>query len=637
MKKQISILIAVTFFISGLLNGSVVSAAESQLSGFNPDKLIDDRVFSNDNSMAGAEAVQKFLEEKGSILANTSDDFKAKLKEPGSAQLKETVEDPHSSTSKLRTPAELIWDAAQASGLNPQVILVILNKEQSLITGRQTATAEQIQRALDFSMGFGCPDSQPCGELYRGFYFQLFGNVDSEGNRYLGAAGSLMKSFNTSGGRGPFYNGGTSKIGDRIILANTLGGYEGVKDQQEVTLSNAATAALYRYTPHVYNGNYNFWKFFTNWFGNPSSASILPEGSLVKTSRTGTVYIIQGGARYKVIEFVAKVRNLPLSNAQRVTRSELNAYPDKGLFGLPDNTLIKVGDKYYVFLNNIKRPASTAVLAQRFMNVDTALTVSVRDADLFETGPVLPPAEGSVLRGQTSADTYLVMNGVLKLFTPGTLIQYDAANKVQVIPDSEMQSYPKEGIVPPKEGLLVKGAAATVFVIEGGMKKPLSGELFKQRGYSFANVITIPDSDLSIIPTGSFPEPTVAIAVTSSTKAPPANMTWFTKAGTKEFYVYMNGGKHLISSFVAAQKKMTPDVTLDAAYVDSLPTSTPIIPKDNTILKGDKNPTVYIVLGGVIRPMTYQAFVKRSITAAQINILPQAEVDGYVKGPVLTQ
>ncbi len=637
MKKQISILVLIALFFSGFINASVVFAAQSQLPGFNANKLIDDRVFSNSKAMGSAEAVQKFLEGKGSILANTSDDFKAKLKEPGNAQLKETVEDPHTSSNSLRSAAELIWDAAQASGLNPQVILVFLDKEQSLITGRQSATPEQVQRALDFALGFGCPDSQPCGELYKGFYFQLFGNVDAENNRYLGAAKSLMKSFSTTGGRGPFYNGGTSKVGDRIILANTLGGYEGVEAQQEVTLSNAATAALYRYTPHVYNGNYNFWRFFTAWFGDPTTAVALADGSLIKSSSRGQVYIVQGGARYKVLDFVAAIRNLSLKSAQRISKSEMSRMDDKGLYGLPDNTLIKVDDEYYVFINNEKRPATTAVLGQRSMNLDTAIKVDDDDADEFKTGKPLPPADGSILRGQTTTETYLVMGGVLKLFTEGTLAQYDVANKVQIIPDEELKTYPKEGTVPPKEGLLIKGSAATVYVIEVGLKKPLSGELFKQRGYSFANVVTIPDGELSLIPTGSFPAPTVATAVTPSTKAPPANMTWFTKAGTKEFYVYMNGGKHLISPFVAKQKGMTPDVTLDAAYVDSLPMSTPIIPKEGTIIKGNNNPTVYIVLSGVIRPMTYQAFVNRKVTVAQVNILPQAEVDGYVKGPILTQ
>ena len=161
--------------------------------GFNSSKIIDDKVFSDTQTFGGPAGIQKFLETKNSILANTSPDFVAKLKEPNITILKQALDDPHPSADHMRSAAELIWDAAQSSGLNPQVILVILNKEQSLVTGRQNDSPEQTQRALDFAMGFDCPDASGCGTLFPGFYFQLFGNLDSSGNRYLGAVKSLMK------------------------------------------------------------------------------------------------------------------------------------------------------------------------------------------------------------------------------------------------------------------------------------------------------------------------------------------------------------------------------------------------------------------------------------------------------------
>ena len=127
-----------------------------------------------------------------------------------------------------------------------------------------------------------------------------------------------MKSFSTTGGRGPAYNGSVSKVGQTIILDNTLGGYDGVSQQQNVTLTNNATAALYRYTPHVFNGNYNFWKFFQAWFKYQN-------GQLVALANGADTYIIEDGSKQLVPDFVAQARGLNIVRqggyfSQRVCR-----------------------------------------------------------------------------------------------------------------------------------------------------------------------------------------------------------------------------------------------------------------------------------------------------------------------------
>lgn len=578
MKKSISILVSIVFIFSVLFNASFTFAAQPVMSGFNPDKLIEDRVFKDTSTFSSAAAIQSFLQSKSSVLANTSPEFIAKLKEPSSSDLKTKLEDPHPSQNN-RTAAELIYDAAKSSGLNPQVILVTLNKEQGLITARQDATADQLQRALDFSMGFGCPDASGCGELYRGFYGQLFGGVDSENNRYLGAAKSLMKSFTTPGGRGPLVNGAVAKVGDRIRLGNTLGGYEGVQAEQTVTLSNSATAALYRYTPHVFNGNYNFWRYFTTWFGGGSG------NGLVK--RSTKLYLIKEGKKFKILNFVAKANRWSARDADKISSRELSGYPDGGYLAPNDNTIIKVDDEYFVFIAGVRRPATEDVITQRGLSIRKAIKVSEKDAEYFVVGSAL------------------------------------AATDPVVVPTTPPPA-------PTSTNSLVKGSAATVYLIENGQKTALSYEMFVSRGFSFANVATISDSELNAYPTAG------GTVQASSTTTPPTTTTWFSNSKTGEFWVWLSGAKHLISPFVAKQKGMTPDVAFDETYINSLPTGKPIMPKEGTIIKGT-SADVYVISGGLAQPMTYAAFVARNITTAQINILPQAEVDGYPKGSVLTQ
>lgn len=179
MRKQKTLKI-----ISAVLLGVIpfLAVAQTPDPAFTPDKLIEDKVFSDVQTFGGADGIQKFLVAKNSVLTNTSQDFIAKLKEPQSVALKQSLDDPNPNLGRLRTAAELIWDASRQSGLNPQVILVTLNKEQGLITSANDYAPDKLQKALDRAMGFDCPDSSGCGNLFPGFYYQLFGN--NSGKRF---------------------------------------------------------------------------------------------------------------------------------------------------------------------------------------------------------------------------------------------------------------------------------------------------------------------------------------------------------------------------------------------------------------------------------------------------------------------
>ncbi len=525
---------------------------------FNPNELISDTQFSNKNAFSSAGEIQKFLESKGSVLANTSADFLPLLKESQSTSLKQTLEDPNPNAGKLRSAAELIWDVSQSSGINPQVILVTLNKEQGLITGN--FSSERLPRALDFAMGFGCPDYQACGEIYRGFYHQLFGGLDQEGSRYLGSAKSLMRSFTTPGGRGPFYNGGAAKTGDTIVLGNTLGGYAGVQAQQTITIRNNATAALYRYTPHVFNGNYNFFRFFKEWFG-------VSNGSLLKVKGDKNLYVVENGTLYTAVPWVAKLRGMSSAAARSVSSKEIKRYASRKNYGPPDNSLVVVGSKKYVFINNKMHPVSDFVISQRGLDPKTATVISESEAKPFGKGDALTPSNGSVIRGQKNFAVYLVEDNALKLFTPETFKQYDAGRILQIVPDSEIDSYPKNGLVSTKAAALMKTLTdPTVYLVENGVKYGLTADLFSNRGLSFKDIKVVGEAELKNFPSGGL-----------------------------------------------------------------------AIPKDNTAIKSSTNPTVFYILEGQVRPMTYTAFTNRKIDPTKILVFSQKELDTYPKGSILSE
>ncbi|HTL39762.1 MAG TPA: hypothetical protein VL306_03035, partial [Methylomirabilota bacterium] len=216
MIKNTTTKLIISVLVLSLAAVPVMAAKNSIDPAFNPSLLISDASFTDVGTFGTAEGIQKFLELKGSVLANTSTDFLAKLKEPDT-DTKVALEDPEPKLTRLRTAAELVYDAATSHGLNPQVILVMLQKEQSLITG-SFSSPQALQTALDHAVGFACPDSQPCGEIFKSFYRQLFGSFDADGNRWLGAAASLMRSYTTEingvqVGRGPMVDSSGETFG----------------------------------------------------------------------------------------------------------------------------------------------------------------------------------------------------------------------------------------------------------------------------------------------------------------------------------------------------------------------------------------------------------------------------------------
>lgn len=607
-------------FISAIILVSIPLAvfAQTVSPGFDPGTLISDASFADTQTFGGAVGVQKFLVDKNSVLANTDPDFLVMLKEPSATLLKQGLDDPEPNLPQLRTAAQLIWDASVSSGLNPQVVIVTLEKEQSLIDG-QFNTPGALQKALDHAMGFACPDSTGCGNLFPGFYYQLFGNFDSSGNRYLGAAKSLMKSFSTPGGRGPVVNGQPATTGQTVDIQNTLGNYDGILPDQLVQINNNATAALYRYTPHVFNGNYNFWKFFQQWFKYPN-------GTLLRLSNGTDTYIIQNGLKALVPAFVAQARGLNLANATIISPTEFTGYDTDSPLGPTDNTIVQIDGQIgkYVFINNIRHPASDLVITQRGLNPNNVLTISAGDSAIFNSGTVLPPKDGTIIRGTTNQAVYLVQNGTIKEYSAFTFAQNKIKPKqIVTVPDAEIVTYTQSGFVPPQDGSLVKTTDnQSVYLVQGGLRQPVIADVFKNRGFSFKNVATISSDEMTALSVGSY-------------ATPKDNTFYAVESKTGPLYEFKQGTAHSISLFVAKQRDIVPDYVFSNPVAAQWYTGIPVPPRDGTLVKGDSDGTVFLVKTGQLDPLSALAFKNHKYSIKNIKTLPQTEVDAYAKGDTI--
>lgn len=222
-----------TFLFTLLLLAPFTSFAIEYDENFNPNKIVSDYLMYNHTNSMSVNDIQRFLESKNSYLAQY------------------TTENAEG-TSK--TAAEIIYEAAQTYQINPQAILVLLQKEQGLI---QKSTLDQ--KRLDWATGYAvcdsCSKSSPKVIKYKGF-----------GKQVDNGAGAL-RFYKENMQRYAFIK----NVGEAILI-----------DKETVLPENYATASLYTYTPHIL-GNYNYWRIWQRYFGNPLAESPLDLKATVQT------------------------------------------------------------------------------------------------------------------------------------------------------------------------------------------------------------------------------------------------------------------------------------------------------------------------------------------------------------------
>lgn len=329
-KRTFPVLIALIFTIFEAAALFVHAPAARADIGFNPGRIIDDAVFTNWSSMSASD-IQNFLNSEdpscdtngsqtlgyyynsstgqvsfsgfsgGSYVTNTRATFGQQYASWYNAHpytgyitneslapytcLTDYIENPSSGQTNLQNPsasipggesaAQIIYNAGQQYQINPQVLLVTLQKEQGLVTDDWPWLYEYQE-----ATGFNCPDSGTCGG-YAGFYQQVNAAAEQFRN-YL----NNPNSFNYI-------------VGNNTIDYNSPS--YGCNASSTVDIQNIATAALYDYTPYQPDsnvlaatnppgssngpggsvsdicasyGNIHFWWYFNTWFGSTIQSSL---------------------------------------------------------------------------------------------------------------------------------------------------------------------------------------------------------------------------------------------------------------------------------------------------------------------------------------------------------------------------
>jgi len=291
LKKITAVLLAVVVTAAGLTGLSVTSGAEPAraLSGaeFDPGNIISDAVFFNGTAMDEGQ-IQSWLDSRIGACRN-GNCLNVKRLDTASRPA-DAMCGAYAGAAGERV-SRILAKVSRACGINPQVLLVTLQKEQSLVSG-DIAKGPSDAR-LDRAMGYACPDNVGCvcDPSYAGVYNQLY-RAAWQFKRYANPAGT--SNFFTW-----FRPGTTAAV---QYNPNAACG------TKQVTIRNQATANLYYYTPYTPNasaltnlrgtgdacsayGNRNFWVYFNDWFGS-TQAALPPVGSFKFASGgVGTVTV----------------------------------------------------------------------------------------------------------------------------------------------------------------------------------------------------------------------------------------------------------------------------------------------------------------------------------------------------------
>lgn len=392
-RRNVAVVASLALLASLLTFVSVTSSPQSATAAvagdFDPGHIIDDAVFF-DGAALDATEVQSFLNSKepscgGPCLRTYTQTTPTMAEAPGRC-----LAYPGAANESAAT---IIAKVGQLCGVSQKALLVLLEKEQSLVSSTNASAAK-----FNKATGYSCPDTAACDPAFSGYFFQVY---------YAARQFKYYALHPTS------YNHQAGRYNNIRINPNAACG------TMSVWIQNAATAGLYNYTPYVPNaaaltnlygtgdgcssyGNRNFWRIFSDWFGSPIVGS-----SLVRSAANPTVYVTSGTTKYPVTTVAVMNALFPLGKVTYVAQSYLDTFTTSHDVG---RVLRGEDGSIYFFDAGMKLPLTSCDIVVDYGGDCTAAGyVQLTDGQLaaFATGPAMTSVLGTAEGGR-----YAIDNGV---------------------------------------------------------------------------------------------------------------------------------------------------------------------------------------------------------------------------------
>jgi hypothetical protein len=376
-----------------------------------------------------------------------------------------------------KAPSEIIWRVALSYKINPQFLLALLQKEQSLVEAQNPT-----QRQLDWATGFGvcddCSKDDPRIQDYKGFANQLEYAAKQMRERYYMRLLSLGHT-----GTGSYALGKTIDI-----------------DGIQVTPANIATASLYTYTPHIH-GNLNLWRIWQRWFSRTH-----PNGTVVRGVPSNTLWWINNGAKRPFASATVAGTLVDVSKVVEASDTELAGYADGDPIQFPNYSLLRdPSGKVWLLVGNDRRHIKNMEAFRKFsFNMDEVEDVSEEDLAPYDIIAGITTstqyAQGSLLQDAATHTVWYTENDLRqRIEHPALLALYFKGRKPKSVSSAVLDKLTDDGVYKIHDSELVKSTSSTaVYVVEYGLLRPIvSGDVFEQLGWKWKNVVTLPESLLA--------------------------------------------------------------------------------------------------------------------------------------------
>lgn len=380
-----------------------------------------------------------------------------------------------------RFAADIILRAAQSNKISPKFLLVLLQKEQSLIED-DSPTDRQLDWATGYAVCDNCSKDDPAIQRWKGFGKQVNSAAMQFSEGYLA---DIENVGTTQGKYGP---------GVSITIDNTT-----------VIPQNAATAAMYAYTPHLH-GNENFTIIWDRWFTIQH-----PTGTLLKVIGEPGIFLVEYGYKRPIKSWSAFLSRFNSDLIIEVPKNVIDNYPDGRAINFPNYSLLndKSGNMYLLVDDALRKFDSMDTFRSIGFMEDELVEIENGDVTLFDVGTEITQAsilpQGIIMQLTTTGSYYYVEDGkrhpivdelVVKARFPGRAIK-------QVTP-TEIEQYLEGNQISLPDGYLVKSPEdPTVYIITEGRRRPIASEsVFLSYGYSWDDIYTIHAVALNAHPLG---------------------------------------------------------------------------------------------------------------------------------------
>lgn len=465
-KKILSLTLTLIF----ILTPSLVKAEIDP--NFNPNNILTNSQMINCESMT-LEDIQNFLEEKGSYLANyRTINTHGSVKKASEIIYDASVnnydcegvnlsEDPSENEKEVK--------CKKITTVNPKFLLVLLQKEQSLI---EDSNPKQSQ--LDWATGYGCPDGSSCNPYWKGF------------GKQINSAALQFKWYLKNNHQYSYEKNETYEFSNP---------YSTIKEEITlVTPQNDATAALYNYTPHVYNGNYNVYKLWKKYF----PAQTYPNGTLLQAKGEIGVWLIENSKKRPFLSKSALTSRFDINKIITVDKASLSAYPKGPSIKFPNYSLVRSprGDIYLLVDNKKRAFVNMKAFRNIGYNVQEIMDAGWEHINSYENGAPITENSvyptGALLQNNKTGGVYWVEEGKKAPITDKSFLTYKFPDKkiIAVTPE-KLKEYETVDPILFDNGELIKSSATpAVYLIDNGKKRPFSsGEDFIELGYKWENII----------------------------------------------------------------------------------------------------------------------------------------------------